>query len=190
MTRSDDPDCYPHKPFDFEKKNCSICDLVCNVRDDERYLNEDGSCPYPDSVSEPVYWLVADQKVSSCKEYLSPTMLLDLDAVNRKRRRKTKAFLWGYLKEKKWLDLQINSGRRMIDVWEKHYKPLQFYLPSVETLWLYVKNVPRKQRSKQFVSHIVSNVEKYCVNLDELLLNEWEQKMWGKIERLTDEKNG
>ena len=182
MTRSDDPEVYPHKLYEFETKNCSICDIVCDIRDEEKYLNEDGSCPFPsDTMPDPIYWKVADQKTTACKDYLSPVMLLNLDSVNRKRRRKTYNFLKGYLQEKKWLDLHIQSQRKIVDVWEKHYQPLQFYLPSMEALWLYVKNVPKRKRTEQFVSHIVHNVENWCVNFEELLKKEWERKMWEKV---------
>lgn len=176
MTRSDDPESYPHRPWD-EAKHCGICDMVCDIRDDKRYLNSDGTCPYPDNAPGPLYWRVGEQTVKPCGDYLSPVMLLNLDAVNRKRRRKAKAFLWGYLKEKKWLDAHIQSERRMIDVWEKHYQPLQFYLPSMETLWLFVQ---LNRSHKGLVAHLIGNVEKHCANFDDLLEDEWQRQCWEK----------
>ena len=166
MTRSDDPEVYPQKPWD-EAKNCTICDIVCDIRDDKRYLNEDGTCPFPDPMPEPMYWRVSEQRAEPCGDYLSPVMLLNLEAVNRKRRRKAYNFLKGYLSKPEWIHAQINSGRRMIDVWEKHYQPLRFYLRSMDTLKLYLKSVPMEKRTEQFISHVMKNVERYCVNFQE-----------------------
>lgn len=182
MTRSDDPESYAHKPWD-EPKNCSICDIVCEIRNDEKYLNEDGTCPYPDTAPEPTYWRVDEQRIKPCGDYLSPVMLLNLEAVNRKRRRKAKAFLWGYLKEKKWRDTHINSGRRMIDVWEKHYKPLVFYFRSFETIFLYLKTLPNNAKTNQFIKHLKKNLSTSPSFL-ELSKKETEIQNWKKLEKI------
>jgi hypothetical protein len=182
MTRSDDPYLYPNKPFDGAK-DCSICDIVCEIREDVRYLNKDGTCPFPDVAPEPTYWKVAEQKATPCGDYLSPLMLLDLEAVNRKRRRKAYHFLKGYLQQPKWLHAQINSERRMIDVWEKHYQPVTFYFKSFETIILYIKSLKKKRRTPQFLQHLRKNLE-FSPSFEQLLQKESEQGLLKKIDQM------
>ena len=54
--------------------------------------------------------------------------------LNRKRRKAAKVYIWKYLKEAHWMHTLINSGQRMIDVWERNYRPVTFYFRSFETI--------------------------------------------------------
>jgi hypothetical protein len=73
---------------------CGKCSLICDIRDDARYLNEDGSCPFPDAYSSPIlkYWKIKDYD-QPCQDFLHPLLLQDIKAINQRRRRATKAKL-------------------------------------------------------------------------------------------------
>jgi hypothetical protein len=181
MTRSDDPECYPHRAWD-EVKTCNICDIVCDIRDDIKYLNEDGACPFPDAVPGPMYWKVNDAD-EPCRDFLHPVMLSNIEATNRKRRKAAKAHLWKYLRDPHWLHLQINSGRRMIDVWKTHYHPMTFYFRSFETIALYLKSLPKEKKTPMFLAHLRKNLRQ-SGSFEQLLKKESERILWEKVERM------
>jgi len=186
MTRSEDPDCYRQMPYE-EAKNCSICDIVCDIRDDKRYLNPDGSCPYNDPAPEQLYWKINDYD-RPCQDFLHPLLLQNIEAINRKRRIAAKNHIWKYLKEPHWMHTLINSGQRMIDVWKRNYKPVEFYYRSFETIVLYLKTIPEERRTPMFLQHIRKNLE-YSPSFGELVRkSEYERGLLGKIEGITREK--
>lgn len=156
MTRSDDPECYYQEPWE-EAKTCSLCDIICDIRDDERYLNKDGTCPFPDPAPTPIYWRI-EESDGPCKDYLHPLLLQDIEAINRRRRRTAKARIWKYLKEPRWMHALINSGQRIIDVWERNYKPAQIYFNSLDTIKLFLKTIPEERKTEQFLELIRRNV--------------------------------
>jgi len=182
MTRSEDPESYQHRPWD-EPKTCDLCDIVCDIRDDERYLQDDGSCPFPDSAPELRYWKIEDND-RECQDFLHPILLQNIEAINRKRRKAAKAHIWKYLKEERWMHTLINSGQRMIDVWERNYKPVTFYFRSFETIYLYLKTLPKERRTPQFVQHIRRNIE-YSPSFKQLLRGRsYEAELLRKIDRM------
>lgn len=158
MTRSEDPECYQW-PLDDEPKTCAKCDLICDIRDDKRYLNEDGSCPFGDAAPHLKYWKIEDYD-RECQDFLHPLLLQDIDAINRRRRRAAKAKIWSHLKEPRWMHALINKGERIIDVWKRHYHPVTFYYRSFETIILYIKNLPPEARTASLLKHIRKNLEK------------------------------
>ena len=134
FTRSEDSESYLWPSFpgeddgdledivEDEPRSCGSCDIVCDIRNDKRYLNEDGSCPYPDPSPSLKYWKVEDND-RQCQDFLHPLLLQDIPAINARKRRATKSKLWGYLKQKKWRDIRISKGERIIDVWNRNYHP-------------------------------------------------------------------
>ncbi len=185
MTRSDDPECYEHKPYD-EPKTCNICDIVCDIRDMEKYMREDGSCPYDDSPPKQIYWKIDDYD-RPCQDFLHPLLLQDIGAMNRKRRRVAKAHIWKYLKEPKWMHKLINSGERMIDVWRRNYQPVKFYYNSFETIIQYIKHLPPEKKTRSLLRHIRKNIEK-SPSFKELLRKSWyEEDLLDKINRIVTE---
>jgi hypothetical protein len=179
MTRSEDPDCY-RWPADDEPRACGKCELICEIREDARYLNEDGTCPFPDAPPEPAYWKVNDED-KPCQDFLHPLLLQDLDAINRRKRRAAKAKIWSYLKEPKWMHALINSGDRMIDVWRRNYQPVAFYYRSFDTIKLYVKNLPSEaKKNKHLLNRIRDNIRKSPSF--QQLLGSWEEE--AKLEEL------
>ena len=184
MTRSDDPDLYQWDGDSDTPETCSICELVCDIRDDERYLNEDDTCPFPPlETPRPEYWKITgyDQK---CGDFLHPLLLDNIEAINRKRKRAAKAHIWKHLQEPKWMHTLINSGQRMVDVWRRNYQPATFYFRSFETVYLYLRNVPAETRSKQMLAkHIRRNLE-FSPSFQQLLSGsneDWERRMLEKI---------
>lgn len=194
FTRSDDPDCYlwptwpgqeeevlEEKVYD-ETRTCGRCDLICEIRDDKRYLNEDGTCPYPEPAPQLKYWKVEDND-KPCQDFLHPLLLQNIKAINKRKARMTKSKLWGYLKQDKWRNALINSGERIIDVWKRNYQPITFYYRSFETIWLYVKNLPpHMKQNKHLLKRIRENIE-YSPSFKECLeRGEWEGRMLEKID--------
>lgn len=187
FTRSDDPEMY-RWPANFdEKKTCNICDLVCDIRDMQQYMREDGSCPFDDPAPEPVYSKVADYD-RPCQDFLHPLLLQDLKAINRRKARTTKAYIWKYLKEPKWMHTLINSGQRMIDVWRRNYQPVTFYYSSLESIALYIKNMPPEMKKTYgLLKRIRENLE-YSPSFKECLARgEWEGKMLANIDGYVEE---
>lgn len=183
MTRSDDPDCYKHTPYDFEDKNCNICDLVCDIRDDVRYLKEDGSCPYNEgSTPEPIYWKIEDGD-KPCSDFLHPMLLQNIESINRKRRKAAKAYIWKHLKNPDVMHKLINSGQRMIDVWKRNYKPVTFYYRSFEQILLYLKTVPRERKTEQFLQHVRKNLE-YSPSFKQLLKDDVERRVLERLDKM------
>ena len=151
FTNSDNPDNYLFDPEYEEPMQCDRCDIICDLRDDETYLNEDNTCPFPDPEPALDYWKVQDYD-QSCRHFLHPLLLQDIDAINRRRRRTAKRKLWGYLKQKKWRDLLISKRERIIDVWRRNYQPATFYFNSFDTIKLYLKTAPPElRRSRMFL---------------------------------------
>ena len=180
----EDPELYRWSADHDEPKTCNICDLVCDIRDDERYMLEDGSCPYPEPGPEPIYQKVYDE-VRPCQDFLHPLLLQDLNAINKKRRRMAKAKLSGYLKQKKWRDALINKEERISDVWKRNYNPVTFYFNSFESVWLYVKNLPSDmKKNKLLVQRIRDNLELSPSFKECLERGDWEKRMLGKINYL------
>lgn len=195
MTHSDDPENYRwsevvddgdslEEIILDDARSCNRCDIICEIRGRTEYLNEDGSCPYPDPAPTLRYWKVEDAD-TPCGDYLHPLLLQDIEGMNAKKRRMTKSKLWGYLKQKKWRDLRITKGERMTDIWERNYQPSQVYYRSLETIWLYMKNLPSEMKeNKHLMGRIRKNVRqspsfKECIDR-----GEWEKRMWGKINTL------
>lgn len=194
FTRSEDPECYlwpVHESEDEslegiiisdEPRTCSRCDIICDIRNDKRYLNEDGTCPYPEPAPQLKYWKVDDND-KPCQDFLHPLLLQDIKAINKRKARMAKSKLWGYLKQEKWMHALINSGERIIDVWKRNYQPITFYYRSFETIWLYVKNLPpHTKENKHLLKRIRENIE-YSSSFNECLeRGEWERRMLEKIE--------
>ena len=188
FTRSDDPELYRWPAQAEEGKTCNICDIVCETRDMEKYMLEDGGCPYNDVSPEPAYSKVQDYD-RPCQDFLHPLLLQDIKAINQRRRRAAKAKLWGYLKQKKWRDALINKGDRIIDVWHRNYKPVTFYFSSFETIVLYIKNMPAEmRRNKGLLRRVRENLEYSPSFKENLGKGEWEERMLGRVERMVDGK--
>ena len=182
MTRSDDPGCYYQEPYE-EPKTCSICDIVCDLRDRTKYLEPDGTCPYPDPPPAPIYWKIDDQ-ARPCQDFLHPLMLSNIDAINKKRRRAAKAHVWKYLQQPRWMHALINSGQRMIDVWKRNYQPVTFYYRSFETILLYLKSIPADNRTGSFLQHVRGNLEKSPSYKHLLRESDYERGLLDKIDRM------
>ena len=189
MTRSDDPDLYRHTPFDFESKTCSVCDLVCDIRDNKQYLKPDDTCPFSDAESsyELVYWKIEDND-QPCQDFLHPMLLQNIDAINRKRRKAAKAHIWKYLKNSHWMHTLINSGQRMIDVWQRNYQPVVVYYRSLEQIYLYLKTLPKAKKTPIFLQHVRKNLEK-SPSYEQLLDQEYERQMLKKINEIVQKAN-
>ena len=187
MTRSDDPECYYQLPYE-EPRHCSICDIVCDIRDDERYLHDDGTCPFPESAPQLQYWKIEDND-RSCGDFLHPLLFANIESINRKRRKAAKAHIWNYLKEPRWMHALIDSGQRMIDVWERNYKPVTFYFRSFETVVLYLKTAPRQVRENQTLAqHVRRNLE-HSPSFKQLLTGpnqDYERRMLLKLDRFIE----
>ena len=187
FTRSDDPKCYYWPPDVDEKKTCNLCDIICEIRDWDKYLTEDGSCPYNDNPPGLGYWKVQDYD-RVCENFLHPLLLQNIDSINRKKRKAAKAKIWKYLKEPKWMHTLINSGQTMKEVWERNYKPVTFYFNSFETILLYIKNSPENLRkNKTWLKHIRKNLEK-SPSFEELLRESWyEEELLERIDKMMKE---
>ena len=187
FTRSDDPELYRWPVKAEEGKTCNICDIVCEIRDMEKYMLEDSGCPYNDVVPEPVYSKVADYD-RPCQDFLHPLLLQDIKAINQRRRRTAKAKLWGYLKQKKWRDALIDKGDRITDVWRRNYKPVTFYFSSFETIVLYIKNMPAEmKRNKGLLRRVRENLEYSPSFKENLEKGEWERRMLENIDSAIEE---
>ncbi len=188
MTRSEDPECYEW-PLDDEAKTCDKCDLVCNIRDKQEYMRDDGSCPFPEAGPQLKYWKIEDYD-RECRDFLHPLLLQDIDAINRRRRRTAKAKIWNHLKEPKVMHTLINSGQRMIDVWKRNYQPVTFYYRSFETVILYIKNLPPEVRTPSLLKRIRINIEK-SPSFNQLLRESYyEESLLEKIDRYVVEAEG
>lgn len=164
-----------------EFRTCKSCDIICEIRNDKQYLNDDGTCPYPDPEPQLKYWKVEDND-RPCEDFLHPLLLQDIPAINSRKRRAAKSKLGGYLKQKKYRDLLINKGERIIDIWKRNYQPVTFYFRSFETVWLYMKNLPPEMKgNKHLLQRIRENLE-YSPSFKECLeRGEWKERMLGKI---------
>lgn len=181
MTRSDDPECYHQQPYE-EAKTCNDCDIICEIRDRPEYLLEDGTCPYNDAPPSPIYWGIKDND-TRCGDFLHPLLLQDIDAINRKRRRMAKAKIWKHLQQPRWMHALINSGQTMKQVWERNYQPVTFYYRSFETILLYLKNLPREQKTSSFLRLVRRNIES-SPSYRTLLKDEHERGLLQKIHDL------
>ena len=166
-------------------KKCSSCELICDIRDDERYLNQDGSCPYPPADNpQPSYQKVMDND-QSCGDFLHPYLLQDIDAINRRKRRAAKNKLWGYLKQKKWRDILIQKEEPISQVWRRNYRPVKFYYRSFETIYLYLKNLsPEVKSNKHLLQRVRKNIEYSPSYRQCLQRGEWEERMLENIDRI------
>ena len=186
FTRSEDPEEYYWPAEIDEPRTCSICDIVCDIRDDNRYLNEDGTCPYNDAQPYSIYSKVQDYD-RPCQDFLHPLLLQDIRAINKRRRRMAKTKLWGYLKQKRWRDALIDKSERITDVWKRNYQPVTFYFNSFESIWLYVKNLPDEMRNNRFFLQRIRDNLELSPSFNECLeKGDWERRMLGKIERLLE----
>jgi hypothetical protein len=186
FTRSEDPELYRWSEDGDEAKTCTLCELVCEIRNDERYLSEDGSCPYDDAVPSPetIYSKVEDHD-RPCQDFLHPLLLQDIKAINRRRARATKAKLWSYLKQKQWRDTLIQKGDRMADVWNRNYQPVTFYFNSFESIVLYLKNLPPHMKSNKGLRRRVrGNLELSPSYRENLEKGEWERRMLERVEEM------
>ena len=160
FTNSDDPERYSWNPEYDEPMTCGRCETVCDVRDDERYLETDGACPFPDPAPVQKYSGVRDYD-SRCGDFLHPLVLENLDAINRKRRKVAYNHISGYLKQPRWIHALINSGQTIREVWGRHYQPATFYYSSFDTILKYIRSRPEKLRkNRQWLRHVWSNSKK------------------------------
>jgi len=202
FTRSDDPDNYADRSVlsaldeeisresiseYSETQKCALCTFICDIRDDERYLLEEGSCPFPsDPGIQLEYWKVQDYD-RPCQDFLHPLLLQDIEALNRKKRRMAKAKLWGYLKQKKWRDTLINKEERIVNVWRRNYQPVQVFYNSFETIWLYLKNLPIEMKQNPFLlQRIRKNLEYSPSYQQNLAKGEYEKRMLENIDKFVD----
>jgi hypothetical protein len=182
FTRSDDPESYRWSEEVEEGKTCGLCEIVCDTRDDTRYLKEDGSCPYESPAPDLIYSKVMDQD-QPCSDFLHPLLLQDLKAINRRRARTAKAKIWSYLKQKRWRDALIEKGDRIKDVWERSYQPVTFYFNSFESIVLYLKNLPGEmKRNKGLVRRVRENIELSPSYRENLEKGDWERRMLERVE--------
>ena len=160
FTNSSDPEYYHWDPRYDEPMKCELCDLVCDIRDDERYLEEDGACPFPDPAPTPKYTQVQDYD-RPCRDFLHPLMLENIDAINRKRRIAAFNHLKQYLGDIKWINALINTGQTITEVWERHYKPVTFYYSSFDAILKYVRSRPEEQQENRvWLKHVWGNAKK------------------------------
>jgi hypothetical protein len=187
FTRSDDPESYRWPEEAEEGKECSLCELLCEIREDERYMREDGACPYDDAAPELIYSKIQDND-HPCYDFLHPLLLQDINAINRRRARAAKAKLWSYLKQKKWRDALIQKGERITDVWKRNYQPATFYFNSFESVWLYVKNLPGEmKRNKRLLRRVRENLELSPSFRENLEKEEWEERMFRRVDCYVEE---
>jgi hypothetical protein len=185
FTRSDDPEFYRWPEEAEEGKTCTICELVCEIRDEKRYMRADETCPYDDAAPELIYTKVQDND-HPCYDFLHPLLLQDIKAINRRRARTTKAKLWSYLKQKRWRDALIQKEDRMIDVWNRNYQPVTFYFSSFESIALYIKNMPAAmRRNKHLLKRVRENLELSPSYRENLEKGEWEKRMLRRVEEMT-----
>ena len=186
FSRSDDPESYRWSEELEEGKTCSICELVCDVRDMTKYMREDETCPYDDAGPELVYTKVQDDD-KPCYDFLHPLLLQDIRAINRRRARTAKVKLGSYLKQKRWRDALIQKGDRIIDVWNRNYQPVTFYFNSFESIVLYLKNLPRNMKSnKGLVRRVRENLDLSPSFKENLEKGEWERRMLARVERMVE----
>jgi len=186
FTRSDDPDMYGWPQDD--PKTCNICDLVCDIRDEPKYLRGDETCPYDDPAPYSIYQKVQDSD-QPCQDFLHPLLLQDIPAINRRRRRTTKVKLWKYLKQKHWRDALINKGDRIADVWKRNYRPANFYFNSFESIALYLKNLPtHMKQNRHLLKRIRDNLDYSPSFRENLEKGEWEVRMLENIETMVNDK--
>lgn len=160
FTLSDDPEWYQWNPDYDESMTCPRCELVCEVRDDKRYLNEEATCPFPDPAPVLKYTSVQDYD-RPCQDFLHPLLLENIDSVNRKRRKAAFHHLAGYLRQPKWIHALINTGQSITEVWERNYQPAMCYYSSFDTILKYVRSRPRElQKNRQWVRHLWNNARK------------------------------
>ena len=182
-TNSNDPEMYHYDYFkDSIEKQCSDCDTICEIRNWEKYLNKDGTCPYPDPSPQPIYKKVKYDE--PCDSFLHPLLLQDIDAINRKRRRMAKTHIWKYLKQPKWMHALINSEQTMMQVWRRNYRPAQVYFSSFEMIKLYLKTMPEHMKqSKRLVQRIQENIKK-SPSARKLVQESWyEEDLRDEVER-------
>jgi hypothetical protein len=188
FTRSDDPENYRWPTETEEGKSCSICDLVCDIREMYEYMQDDGTCPYNDAAPELTYSKIRDHD-NPCSDFLHPLLLQDIKAINQRRARTAKAKLWQYLKQKHWRDALINKGERILDVWQRNYQPVRFYFNSFETIVLYLKNLPHNMKRNQgLLRRIKENLELSPSYKENLAKGEWERRMRENVERIVNEQ--
>jgi hypothetical protein len=199
FTRSDDPENYLWPEWESdesiedlivdEPKNCNQCETICDIRDDDRYLDKNRCCPFSDLEPQLQYKKVEDYD-RPCEDFLHPLLLQDIEAINRKKKRMAKAKLGSYLKQKKWRDILIDKGERVVDVWRRNYQPATFFYKSFETVWLYMKNLPPEMKgNKHLLQRIRKNIE-YSPSYRECLeRGEWEKRMLKNIDDLVGESS-
>ena len=74
----------------------------------------------------------------------------------------------------------------MIDVWERNYQPVTFYYRSFETIYLYLKTMPKEMKRPMLLKRVRENLEK-SPSFEQLLQeSEYEQMMLRKIERMVE----
>jgi hypothetical protein len=186
FTRSDDPENYRWSPETEDGKTCTICELVCDTRDDTRYMRDDGTCPYDDAAPELIYSKVQNDD-KPCYDFLHPLLLQDIKTINRRRARTAKAKLWSYLKQKRWRDALIEKEEKITDVWKRNYQPVTFYFNSFESIVLYLKNLPRHMKSnKGLVRRVRENLELSPSYRENLEKGEWEKRMLERVEVMCD----
>ena len=179
MSRSEDEACYQHTPFE-EPKTCSDCDIsICDIRDWEEYL-DNGTCPFPDPPPAQTYWRIGDGD-RPCRDFLHPNLLLDLEAVNRKRRKMAYNKLRKYLSQPYWLHRTINSGQRILDIWQRNYRPAEAFYRSFETLILYLKNTPERRKTPAFLGLLRKNIQ-HSPSHKSLLEDSYERSLWQKLD--------
>ncbi len=183
FTRSDDPECY-YYDYEIEStpKTCTDCETICDIRNWDKYLNPDGTCPYPDPPPQPIYWKIEYDR--TCNYFLHPLLLQDIDVINRKRRKMAKARIWKYLKEPRWMHRLISKEKPIMQAWMRNYEPAKFYFNSFESILLYVrKAAPAKiRRDKRTLQLIRSNLEK-SPSFSDLLDDPYEEYL---LERLDE----
>ena len=188
FTRSDDPEYFRWTPETEEGKECTLCELVCDIREMSEYMQKDGTCPYDDAAPELIYTKVRDND-EPCSDFLHPLLLQDIKAINRRRARTAKAKLWSYLKQKKWRDALIEKGERITDVWQRNYQPVTFYFNSFESIVLYLKNLPgHMKNNKGLLRRVRENLELSPSYRECLERGEWEKRMLGRVEEMVEKR--
>ena len=202
FTRSEDPEFYLWPTFPSEDadsldervvpsdvRTCNLCDLICQIRDDNRYLLDDGSCPYADAVSKPqlIYLKVQDYD-RPCQDFLHPLLLQDIKTINKRRARIAKARIWKHLQEPRWMHTLINSGQRISDVWKRNYTPVTFYFNSFASVWLYIKNLPPDvKHNRHLLRRVRENLELSPSFHACLRQGAWEHRMLKNIDSHIEE---
>lgn len=186
FTRSEDPELYNWSPDSDEPKTCNLCDIVCDIRDMQEYLHDDGTCPFDDPAPSIIYHRIDDHD-QPCRDYLHPLFLQDIKSINRRRARTAKAHIWKHLQEPRWRHALINSGQRMADVWRRNYKPVHVYFDSFQTIALYLKNLPPHMRqNRNLLQRIKENMEGSPSFKENLQKGDWEERLLKNIYRVVD----